>query len=75
LVQHPRHGGAVPRSRIRYVVELIGADTGCERTIRWLIALLAGVISYEMLKYGTPSCLARQSCRSLPGWPLPKILR
>ena len=75
LVQHPRHGGAVPRSRIRYVAELIGADTDCERTIRWLIALLAGVISYEMLKYGTSSCLARQSCRSLPGWPLPKILR
>jgi hypothetical protein len=38
LVQHPRDGGAVPRSRIRYVAELIGADTDCERTIRWLIA-------------------------------------
>jgi hypothetical protein len=27
-----------PAAGSRYVVELIGADTDCERTIRWLIA-------------------------------------
>ena len=65
---------------IRYVAEMLGADTDSERTIRWLIALNRGA-SHSRTKHGwtclgaTRSCIRacsgtdpRQTSRALRRW-------